>query len=251
MRIMTLGIAGLLVVALGGCGGRSAASSTSAVSATTTSSAYEIGNQAGHSVIGDLDSLQHPSEHGIFTTFTGDTRHLRPVAREWAAVAAVQYTRELERGQSLPAGSTDHLVAQMVGMFPSFRSFLHGDGARMEREIARDSVINSALHSQIAELQGATEPTPPTQVQSSSSSTTTATSTATPSPSPSRAPVTPAQPVESPGSTSHATDDQFCSAHACIENFPNGNGYIVQCSDGEWSHSGGLRGACSDHGGEQ
>jgi hypothetical protein len=24
----------------------------------------------------------------------------------------------------------------------------------------------------------------------------------------------------------------------------------VQCTDGEWSHSGGLSGACSDHGGE-
>lgn len=56
--------------------------------------------------------------------------------------------------------------------------------------------------------------------------------------------------VESPGSSSHATDSQFCSIHSCIENFPNGNGYIVQCSDGTWSHSGGLSGACSDHGGE-
>lgn len=57
--------------------------------------------------------------------------------------------------------------------------------------------------------------------------------------------------VEGPGSTSHATDAEFCSTHQCIENFPNGNGSIVQCADGEWSHSGGLSGACSDHGGEQ
>lgn len=57
--------------------------------------------------------------------------------------------------------------------------------------------------------------------------------------------------VENPGSSSHATDVEFCSAHKCIPNFPNGNGYIVQCADGEWSHSGGLSGACSDHGGEQ
>ena len=56
--------------------------------------------------------------------------------------------------------------------------------------------------------------------------------------------------VEGPGSFSHATDAQFCSTHTCIENFPNGNGSIVQCTDGEWSHSGGLSGACSDHGGE-
>jgi hypothetical protein len=42
----------------------------------------------------------------------------------------------------------------------------------------------------------------------------------------------------------------FCDTHACIENFDNGNGYIVQCNDGRWSHSGGLPGACSYHGGE-
>lgn len=58
------------------------------------------------------------------------------------------------------------------------------------------------------------------------------------------------QAIEGPGSQSHATDQQFCTTHSCIENFPNGNGYIVQCVDGEWSHSGGLSGACSDHGGE-
>ena len=56
--------------------------------------------------------------------------------------------------------------------------------------------------------------------------------------------------VEGPGSTSHGTDSEFCSTHRCIENFPNGSGYVVQCVDGEWSHSGGLSGACSDHGGE-
>ena len=42
----------------------------------------------------------------------------------------------------------------------------------------------------------------------------------------------------------------FCTTHICIGNFDNGTGYIVQCVDGEWSHSGGRPGACSDHGGE-
>ena len=74
---------------------------------------------------------------------------------------------------------------------------------------------------------------------SPTTSTSSSTSTSTPEPS-----------VEGPGSFSHATDAQFCSTHTCIENFPNGSGYIVQCADGEWSHSGGRSGACSDHGGE-
>src|SRR5947209_5204097 len=42
----------------------------------------------------------------------------------------------------------------------------------------------------------------------------------------------------------------FCSTHTCIANFDNGRGSIVRCADGEWSHSGGLPGACSGHGGE-
>lgn len=43
----------------------------------------------------------------------------------------------------------------------------------------------------------------------------------------------------------------FCDKHDCISNFDNGHGSIVQCADGMWSHSGGLPGACSDHGGER
>ena len=32
---------------------------------------------------------------------------------------------------------------------------------------------------------------------------------------------------------------RFCLTHTCIANFGNGRGGIVQCNDGEWSHSGG------------
>lgn len=45
-------------------------------------------------------------------------------------------------------------------------------------------------------------------------------------------------------------NSDFCSTHTCIGNFDNGNGYVVQCADGTWSHSGGESGACSYHGGE-
>jgi hypothetical protein len=38
---------------------------------------------------------------------------------------------------------------------------------------------------------------------------------------------------------------------ACIPNFPDGHGTVVQCADGEYSHAGGLSGACSHHGGER
>jgi hypothetical protein len=56
--------------------------------------------------------------------------------------------------------------------------------------------------------------------------------------------------VEGVGSSSHTTDSQFCSTHACIGSFTTEGGTIVECSDGTYSHAGGIAGACSDHGGE-
>ena len=51
----------------------------------------------------------------------------------------------------------------------------------------------------------------------------------------------------SAGTGSAAAD--FCTTHSCIASFSEGHGTIVQCADGEWSHSGGLPGVCSRHGG--
>jgi hypothetical protein len=41
----------------------------------------------------------------------------------------------------------------------------------------------------------------------------------------------------------------FCERHRCIPYFHEGHGYIVQCRDGMWSHSGGRPGVCSGHSG--
>ena len=38
-----------------------------------------------------------------------------------------------------------------------------------------------------------------------------------------------------------------CRYFNCIGNFPNGQGYMVECDDGTYSMSGGIEGACSDH----
>jgi hypothetical protein len=57
-------------------------------------------------------------------------------------------------------------------------------------------------------------------------------------------------PASGPSTPPATTPRSFCATHACIPNFGNGTGYIVQCNDGTWSHSGGRPGACSDHGGE-
>lgn len=43
----------------------------------------------------------------------------------------------------------------------------------------------------------------------------------------------------------------FCAYFNCIKSFwTSTNGYVDECRDGTYSHSGGVRGACSDHGGE-
>jgi hypothetical protein len=41
--------------------------------------------------------------------------------------------------------------------------------------------------------------------------------------------------------------DGVCSYFACIDNFYNGSGYMVECGDGRYSMSGGKQGACSYH----
>ncbi len=41
-----------------------------------------------------------------------------------------------------------------------------------------------------------------------------------------------------------------CSYFNCIDNFYNGHGYMIECSDGTYSMSGGIQGRCSHHGGD-
>jgi hypothetical protein len=60
--------------------------------------------------------------------------------------------------------------------------------------------------------------------------------------------VAPSSSPESNAPASSAPAD-FCTTHNCIPSFAEGHGTIVQCADGEWSHSGGRPGVCSRHGG--
>jgi len=65
---------------------------------------------------------------------------------------------------------------------------------------------------------------------------------------------TPSAPVTATGTPTASapptsTPVDFCTTHKCIASFAEGHGTIVQCADGEWSHSGGRPGVCSRHGG--
>lgn len=68
-------------------------------------------------------------------------------------------------------------------------------------------------------------------------------------PAPARAPSSAPSPPSAPSHSPAGTAQDFCATHQCIPSFDSGHGSIVQCADGNWSHSGGLPGACSHHGG--
>jgi len=53
------------------------------------------------------------------------------------------------------------------------------------------------------------------------------------------------------GSAITAPPANFCDYFSCIDNFWNGRGYVIQCSDGMFSKSGGISGSCSYHGGNR
>lgn len=97
----------------------------------------------------------------------------------------------------------------------------------------------------------------------------TPTPTSTPTPKPAIAPTHAPQPTQppptptpcpgvncnpwgynfNPGNYIYSPPAAFCNYFSCINNFPNGHGYVVECQDGEYSKSGGVQGACSYHGG--
>ena len=56
--------------------------------------------------------------------------------------------------------------------------------------------------------------------------------------------------VVSGGSVIYSPPSDLCSWIDCIPSFwDSTNGYVIQCADGEFSHSGGVSGSCSSHGG--
>ena len=52
------------------------------------------------------------------------------------------------------------------------------------------------------------------------------------------------------GGTISNPPSNFCTYFTCIKTFwQSTNGYVEECTDGEYSHSGGVRGSCSKNGG--
>ncbi|MFL6073477.1 MAG: hypothetical protein ACJ73S_08795 [Mycobacteriales bacterium] len=53
-----------------------------------------------------------------------------------------------------------------------------------------------------------------------------------------------------PGTLVTRPDPRACVYFACVRDFRRGDGYLIQCRDGQLSMSGGIRGSCSHHGGD-
>lgn len=49
------------------------------------------------------------------------------------------------------------------------------------------------------------------------------------------------------GKTISSPPDAFCNYFNCINNFASGKGYVMECKDHMYSKSGGVRGSCSKH----
>ena len=122
-------------------------------------------------------------------------------------------------------------------------------------------------------LAQAISPSPATQPSAAATPSPSPKPSPTPSPTPSPSPAPPSQTSPPPvafnfcGAPSNPWDYNFCSTNIgkyiynpgtdicsyfnCIASFwQSTNGYVDECNDGTYSHSGGRSGACSHHGGE-
>jgi hypothetical protein len=52
----------------------------------------------------------------------------------------------------------------------------------------------------------------------------------------------------SPGNYIYSPPSAFCNYFPCVNKFSTGRGYVVECQDGMYSQSGGIRSACFSHG---
>jgi hypothetical protein len=130
--------------------------------------------------------------------------------------------------------------------------------------LAQNTVIATAAVPTLQSTQPKSKPTPTPQPIPTPRPTT------APTPIPTQPPVTQTQPTQpsaptvhtgvngnpwgydfSPGNYIYQPSSNFCDYFACIKSFwQNTNGYVDECNDGMYSHSGGVSGACSKHGGE-
>ena len=151
---------------------------------------------------------------------------------------------------------------------PAFRSTSHGAVA-VGLGIVAVLVVSLSACSETGVGGGTPSTTQESIASATATPTPTATATPTPAPTPTAAPVEPTQKPAPPVNTCGAAANpwgynfcggnvisnppsDFCGYFSCIASFwTTTNGYVEQCVDGLFSHSGGRSGSCSKHGGNR
>lgn len=259
-----------VVAALSGCGTTEEGEGTAARSATTSAApaasahptthpAQRHSQVARHSSSGTASALGHQTKFaGCHTrgllpdpactpgaTFTGATvgqvctpgysRSVRNVPESLKQNVYAEYGIE---GHTPGSYEVDHLVSLELGgnnsaanLWPEISPGYHekdGIENRLHDAVCGGSVSLRAAQREIARDWRHTSVGAPTEVRRQV---------------PRSSPFTPRI------APSAGTPANFCTTHQCIASFDEGHGTIVQCADGEWSHSGGRPGVCSRHGG--
>jgi hypothetical protein len=189
----------------------------------------------------------------------------------WTIVAILLASAWVWAGAETPSVTTNATgLAQgsggVGGGAPS-TSFPESSASAQPAQATRPSATATETPASTATLTPTAKPTlTPSATQSSTSKPTapprpppTATAVPTKAPPPPPAPNTCGAPANpwgynfcGTGGFIYSPPANFCSYFACIPNFwKSTNGYVEQCSDSMFSHSGGRSGSCSYHGGNK
>ena len=157
------------------------------------------------------------------------------------------------------------LVAAVVGAATTPSASSHAQVARAESpapstapsQSSGASAAATPSHSPSASPQSSPSPSPtPKQETSPAAPSPKPNAVASPQPPPPPPPSTcgaPANPwayTFCGGRLIYSPPASFCNYFNCIASFwSSTNGYVVECVDGKYSHSGGVQGACSQHSG--
>ncbi len=248
--------------ALAGCGGQRAADHTTTVVQTVTGSASAPAAAAASIRLEAYHASSYTARVPTVWSLEGDqTTHGDYVESKWRDPADPHssITIDASAGQSASAASKAEEVRAAVAHQPSYaeQSFAPSriashDGYQWVFRLSGDARVDYFLHecdTGVAVL-GSTSPQRFAELRETfwrvAQSVAVECTGATTAPPTTRS----APPSTPPPASTGSSEADFCATHDCIPSFSEGTGSIVQCADGQWSHSGGRPGACSHHGGE-
>ncbi len=222
MRGWLSSMGGLAVLAsLAGCASAGVQTTTAEKPATTTAASPERSAPVNSSVPRAQSSSRSEPAESPATSSCGGEVHAGSHTSCQFAQSVAQHFQTLQKSAGFPPGIVK-AYSPVTRRGYSLRCVLVANGATAE------CTTGNAVVSFPAKGAEATSPSPS---ESSSSSG--------------------GEGEDEVGSSSHTGDAKFCEEHTCIGSFTTEGGTVVKCTDGTYSHAGGISGACSHHGGEE